>query len=87
MLNGKQYYVYIDVIVHFSVGHGSVDLEFCDRQYDIEGEYEALDERDAIEQAEMKYIQHLTEFMGESFVNFVTIDFSNQIAEEIEDES
>lgn len=85
MIDGKEYVVWFDVDVSFDMDHGNVSLSFGDRQADIEGEYEALDERDAIEQAHNQYIDNMIRYAGKDFVDCLTIEFSNSVAEELDD--
>ena len=86
MIDGKEYVVWFDVDVSFDMDHGNVSLSFGDRQTDIEVEYEALDERDAIEQAHNQYIDNMISYAGKDFVDCLTIEFSNSVAEELDDE-
>ena len=86
MIDGKEYYVYFDVDVSFDMEHGNVSLSFGDRQYDVEGQYEGLDEEDAIETAQNQYIDNMIRYAGKDFVDSLCIEFSNAVAEEVEDE-
>jgi len=85
MIDGKEYIVWFDVDVSFDMEHGNVSLSFGDKQYDIEGQYEALDEQDAIEQAQDRYIDNMIGYAGKDFVDCLLIEFSNAVAEEIDD--
>ena len=85
MIDGKEYMVWFDVDVSFDMEHGNVSLSFGDKQYDIEGQYEALDEQDAIEQAQDRYIDNMIGYAGKDFVDCLLIEFSNAVAEEIDD--
>jgi len=84
MIDGKEYMVWFDVDVSFDMEHGNVSLSFGDKQYDIEGQYEALDERDAIETAQDRYIDNMIRYAGKDFVDCLSIEFSNAVAEEID---
>ena len=86
MIDGKEYIVWFDVDVSFDMEHGNVSLSFGDKQYDIEGQYEALDELDAIETAQDRYIDNMIRYAGKDFVDSLCIEFSNAVAEEIDDE-
>ena len=86
MIDGKEYMVWFDVDVSFDMEHGNVSLSFGDKQYDIEGQYEALDEQDAIETAQDRYIDNMIRYAGKDFVDCLTIEFSNAVAEELDDE-
>ena len=86
MIDGKEYMVWFDVDVSFDMEHGNVSLSFGDKQYDIEGQYEALNELDAIETAQDRYIDNMIRYAGKDFVDCLTIEFSNAVAEEIDDE-
>ena len=85
MINGKEYMVWFDVDVSFDMEHGNVSLSFGDTQTDIEGQYEALDEEDAIETAQNQYIDNMIRYAGKDFVDSLCIEFSNAVAEEIDD--
>jgi len=85
MIDGKEYMVWFDVDVSFDMEHGNVSLSFGDKQYDVEGEYEALDEQDAIETAQDRYIDNMIRYAGKDFVDCLLIEFSNAVAEEIDD--
>ena len=85
MIDGKEYIVWFDVDVSFDIDSNNVYLNFGDRQTDIEGQYEALDEQDAIETAQNQYIDNMIRYAGKDFVDCLTIEFSNSVAEEIED--
>ena len=85
MIDGKEYMVWFDVDVSFDIDSDNVYLNFGDRQTDIEGQYEALDERDAIEQAQDRYIDNMIRYAGKDFVDCLLIEFSNAVAEEIDD--
>jgi len=85
MIDGKEYMVWFDVDVSFDMEHGNVSLSFGDKQYDVEGQYEALDEQDAIEQAQDRYIDNMIRYAGKDFVDCLMIEFSNAVAEEIDD--
>ena len=85
MIDGKEYMVWFDVDVSFDMEHGNVSLSFGDKQYDVEGQYEALDEQDAIEQAQDRYIDNMIGYAGKDFVDCLLIEFSNAVAEEIDD--
>ena len=85
MIDGKEYVVWFDVDVSFDIDSDNVYLNFGDRQTDIEGQYEALDERDAIEQAQDRYIDNMIRYAGKDFVDCLLIEFSNAVAEEIDD--
>ena len=85
MIDGKEYYVYFDVDVSFDIDSNNVYLNFGDRQTDVEGQYEALDERDAIEQAQDRYIDNMIRYAGKEFVDCLTIEFSNSVAEKLEE--
>jgi len=85
MINGKEYMVWFDVDVSFDMEHGNVSLSFGDKQYDVEGQYEALDEQDAIETAQDRYIDNMIRYAGKDFVDCLLIEFSNAVAEEIDD--
>lgn len=87
MIDGKEYMVWFDVDVSFDMDHGNVSLSFGDTQTDIEGQYEGLDEEDAIETAQNQYIDNMIRYAGKDFVDSLYIEFSNAVAEEIEDES
>ena len=87
MIDGKEYMVWFDVDVSFDMDHDNVSLSFGDKQYDVEGQYEALDEQDAIEQAQDRYIDNMIRYAGKDFVDALFIEFSNQSAEELEDET
>jgi len=86
MIDGKEYMVWFDVDVSFDMEHGNVSLSFGDKQYDIEGQYEALDEQDAIETAQDRYIDNMIRYAGKDFVDCLSIEFSNAVAEELDDE-
>ena len=86
MINGKEYMVWFDVDVSFDMEHGNVSLSFGDKQYDIEGQYEALNELDAIETAQDRYIDNMIRYAGKDFVDCLIIEFSNAVAEELDDE-
>ena len=86
MIDGKEYYVYFDVDVSFDMEHGNVSLSFGERQYDVEGQYEGLDEEDAIETAQNQYIDNMIRYAGKDFVDALCIEFSNAVAEELDDE-
>lgn len=86
MIDGKEYYVYFDVDVSFDMEHGNVSLSFGDKQYDVEGQYEGLDEEDAIETAQNQYIDNMIRYAGKDFVDCLAIEFSNAVAEEIDNE-
>jgi len=86
MIDGKEYMVWFDVDVSFDMEHGNVSLSFGDKQYDIEGQYEALDEQDAIETAQDRYIDNMIRYAGKDFVDCLIIEFSNAVAEELDDE-
>jgi len=86
MIDGKEYMVWFDVDVSFDMEHGNVSLSFGDKQYDVEGEYEALDEQDAIETAQDRYIDNMIRYAGKDFVDCLSIEFSNAVAEELDDE-
>lgn len=86
MIDGKEYWVYFDVDVSFDIDSDNVYLNFGDRQEDIEGQYEAIDEQDAIEQAQNQYIDNMIAYAGRDFVEGLTIEFKNQGAEEIEED-
>ena len=86
MIDGKEYYVYFDVDVSFDMEHGNVSLSFVDKQYDVEGQYEGLDEEDAIETAQNQYIDNMIRYAGKDFVDALCIEFSNAVAEELEDD-
>ena len=85
MIDGKEYMVWFDVDVSFDIDSDNVYLNFGDRQTDIEGQYEALDERDAIEQAQDRYIDNMIRYAGKEFVDCLTIEFSNSVAEKLEE--
>ena len=85
MIDGKEYMVWFDVDVSFDIDSDNVYLNFGDNQTDIEGQYEALDEQDAIEQAQDRYIDNMIRYAGKEFVDCLTIEFSNSVAEEIKD--
>ena len=85
MIDGKEYMVWFDVDVSFDMEHGNVSLSFGDKQYDIEGQYEALDEQDAIETAQDRYIDNMIRYAGKEFVDCLTIEFSNSVAEKLEE--
>jgi len=85
MIDGKEYMVWFDVDVSFDMEHGNVSLSFGDKQYDVEGQYEALDEQDAIETAQDRYIDNMIRYAGKDFVDCLLIEFSNAVAEEIDD--
>ena len=86
MIDGKEYMVWFDVDVSFDMEHGNVSLSFGDKQYDIEGQYEALDEQDAIETAQDRYIDNMIRYAGKDFVDCLSIEFSNAVADELDDE-
>ena len=86
MIDGKEYVVWFDVDVSFDIDSDNVYLNFGDKQHDIEGQYEAIDERDAIEQAHNQYIDNMIKYAGKEFVDCLTIEFSNSVAEELEEE-
>ena len=86
MIDGKEYIVWFDVDVSFDMEHGNVSLSFGDKQYDVEGQYEALDEQDAIETAQDRYIDNMIRYAGKDFVDCLSIEFSNAVAEELDDE-
>ena len=86
MIDGKEYIVWFDVDVSFDMDHGNVSLSFGDRQEDIEEQLEALDEQDAIETAQDRYIDNMIRYAGKDFVDSLCIEFSNAVAEEIDDE-
>jgi len=86
MIDGKEYMVWFDVDVSFDMEHGNVSLSFGDKQYDIEGQYEALNELDAIETAQDRYIDNMIRYAGKDFVDCLSIEFSNAVAEELDDE-
>ena len=85
MIDGKEYMVWFDVDVSFDMDHGNVSLSFGDKQYDVEGQHEALDEQDAIETAQNQYIDNMIRYAGKDFVDALCIEFSNSVAEEIDD--
>ena len=85
MIDGKEYMVWFDVDVSFDMEHGNVSLSFGDTQTDIEGQYEGLDEEDAIETAQNQYIDNMIRYAGKDFVDCLLIEFSNAVAEEIDD--
>jgi len=86
MIDGKEYIVWFDVDVSFDMEHGNVSLSFGDKQYDVEEQCEALDEQDAIETAKDRYIDNMIRYAGKDFVDYLTIEFSNAVAEEIDDD-
>ena len=86
MIDGKEYMVWFDVDVSFDMDHGNVSLSFGDTQTDVEGQYEGLDEEDAIETAQNQYIDNMIRYAGKDFVDSLCIEFSNSVAEEIDDE-
>ena len=86
MIDGKEYIVWFDVDVSFDMEHGNVSLSFGDKQYDVEGEYEALDEQDAIETAQNQYMDNMIRYAGKDFVDCLTIEFSNAVVEELDDD-
>ena len=86
MIDGKEYVVWFDVDVSFDMEHGNVSLSFGDKQYDVEEQCEALDEQDAIETAQDRYIDNMIRYAGKDFVDCLTIEFSNAVAEEIDDD-
>jgi len=85
MIDGKEYMVWFDVDVSFDIDSDNVYLNFGDRQTDIEGQYEALDEQDAIETAQKQYIDNMIRYAGKEFVDCLTIEFSNSVAEKLEE--
>ena len=86
MIDGKEYMVWFDVDVSFDMEHGNVSLSFGDKQYDVEEQCEALDEVDAIETAQDRYIDNMIKYAGKDFVDSLCIEFINAVAEEIDDE-
>ena len=86
MIDGKEYIVWFDVDVSFDIDSNNVYLNFGDTQVDIEGQYEAIDEQDAIEQAQNQYIDNMIAYAGRDFVEGLTIEFKNQAAEELEED-
>ena len=86
MIDGKEYMVWFDVDVSFDMEHANVSLSFGDTQTDIEGQYEALNELDAIETAQNQYIDNMIRYAGKDFVDCLSIEFSNAVAEELDDE-
>lgn len=86
MIDGKEYIVWFDVDVSFDIDSNNVYLNFGDTQVDIEGQYEAIDEQDAIEQAQNQYIDNMIAYAGRDFVSGLTIEFKNQVAEELEED-
>ena len=85
MIDGKEYIVWFDVDVSFDIDSDNVYLNFGDNQTDIEGQYEALDEQDAIETAQNQYIDNMIRYAGKEFVDCLTIEFSNSVAEKLEE--
>ena len=80
----KLFVVWFDVKVGFDIDNQGLLLEFEDEQTDIEETVSAFDGIDAIEIATENYKDKIRQKMGQQFVNYVDIIFTNQASELLE---